>query len=100
MTNVEVILSIILAFDTLCLLFMYIKLSEVSWSMDILDDRSRSNKDEIKTITAGMQEMRKAERDKRIKKKMLDAANNGGFTKVTEEMVDYIYEVLEEEHND
>ena len=59
MTNVEVILCVALGFVLLCLLFMYIKLSEVSINVDILDDRSRSNKDKIETINAGIQEIRK-----------------------------------------
>lgn len=97
MTNVEVILSIVLAFDTLCLLFMYIKLSEVSLSMDILDDRSRSNKSRLDDIDARMQDIRKTKHDERIKEKMVKYVRQGGFAANVEDAVDYLYKVAHEE---
>lgn len=99
MTNVEVILSIVLVFDTLCLLFMYIKLSEVSWSMDILDDRSRSNKDKLNAIDARMEDIRKIGHEKRVKEKMAEALRKGDFGKAVsiEDITNQLYEMAHEE---
>ena len=97
MNDVEVKLCIVLGFVVLCLLFMYIKLSEVSVLTDSLSNRYYICEGRLNSIDAGIQEMHKTEHEERIKEKMVKYVRQGGFAANVEDTVDYLYKVAHEE---